>query len=175
MFVRYCRDLTMLFIVVLAAAMLLAGCAGHHDLIPSSRIIEDAPAPPSAPQESSPAQTAVIQEPLVITFAPIMFDFDKYNIRGDQEFVIGRNVVAAGTWRPDTARKGFTLAGYCDERGTSEYNLALGQRRADTVRKAMMQRGVTAEMQTISYGKEFAAGHDEIGWAIDRRVEIKVK
>src|SRR3990167_6110079 len=143
MFVRYCRDLTMLFIVVLAVAMLLAGCAGHQGLIRSSRIIEDAPAPPSAPQESPPAQTAVTtpQEPLVITFAPIMFDFDKYNIRGDQEFVMWRNIVTIGT------RRDLILEGYCDERGTSEYNLALGQRRADAVRKALIQRGVTGEMQ----------------------------
>ena len=170
MFVRYCRDLTVLFIVVLAAAMLLAGCAGRHSLTQPSRIVKDVPAPPlSASQESPPVQEAVIQKTLVIGFAPIMFDFDKYNIRGDQKFVMGRNIVAIGT------RRDLILEGYCDERGTSEYNLALGQRRADAVRKALIQRGVTGEMQTISYGKERATGRDEVGWAMDRRVEIRAR
>jgi peptidoglycan-associated lipoprotein len=65
-----------------------------------------------------------------------------------------------------------TVEGYCDERGTEEYNLALGQRRADTAKNALLAEGIGADrIKTISYGKDkpFAPGHDENAWRLNRR------
>lgn len=67
------------------------------------------------------------------------------------------------------------IEGHCDERGTTEYNLALGQRRADAVRSYLIARGVSpSRLRTISYGEEkpIAVGHDETAWAANRRSEI---
>jgi peptidoglycan-associated lipoprotein len=68
------------------------------------------------------------------------------------------------------------IEGNCDERGSREYNLALGQRRAESVKKVMTVLGVSdARIETISYGEEkpVAPGHDEAAWAQNRRADIK--
>ena len=101
---------------------------------------------------------------------PIYFDFDRYNLRPDQAGKLLHN---------DTALKagyaGVILEGHCDERGTIEYNLALGQRRADAVRAALVRAGIPdGFIQTVSYGKErpVAPAHNETAWAANRRVEF---
>ena len=103
-------------------------------------------------------------------FRPVYFDYDKYNIRDDQRPVLDETVhVMMGTHR-------WMIEGYCDERGTHEYNLALGQRRADSVRKYLLSWGMYADsLQTVSHGKERAVdlGHDEAAWSKNRRVEFK--
>lgn len=68
------------------------------------------------------------------------------------------------------------IEGHCDERGTSEYNLALGDRRANSAKKYLVDLGISAErLSTISYGEEKPAdpGHNEAAWAKNRRDEIK--
>jgi peptidoglycan-associated lipoprotein len=70
----------------------------------------------------------------------------------------------------------FTLEGHCDERGDSAYNMALGERRAQTVKKFLVALGLPeAKLQVVSFGKETPAdlGHNEVSWAKNRRVEIK--
>jgi len=70
----------------------------------------------------------------------------------------------------------ITIEGHCDERGTQEYNLALGERRADAVRKFLAGLGVSRErISTISYGEEMPAdhGHDEVAWTKNRRTEFR--
>lgn len=99
------------------------------------------------------------------------FDYDSSALRAD----------AMATLR-DNAEKikkvpgvVIQLAGHCDERGTQEYNLALGERRALAVRQYLIQMGVSGDrMITISYGKEFPAvlGNNESAWAKNRRVEF---
>jgi peptidoglycan-associated lipoprotein len=70
------------------------------------------------------------------------------------------------------------VEGHCDERGTTEYNLALGQRRAKAVRDALVQQGVDANhLDTVSYGEErpVAMGHDEAAWSQNRRSVLTTK
>ncbi len=71
----------------------------------------------------------------------------------------------------------ITVEGYCDERGSDEYNLALGQRRADSVRTFLIDTGIAADrMKTVSFGenKPIATGHDEESWALNRRAEFVI-
>jgi peptidoglycan-associated lipoprotein len=66
----------------------------------------------------------------------------------------------------------FTIEGHCDERGTTEYNLALGERRADSVKRFLMNQGISgSKISIVSYGKEkpVALGHDELAWQQNRR------
>lgn len=170
MFGKMCATVTLFFIVLLLAAVMLSGCAVQRaatgNLIPPSNA--GWPYLPPDPAQVAPPPPP-LQQPAVSTlsaFTVVLFDFDRYDIRPDQEFVMAQNVA------PAQASKVIRLEGYCDERGSIEYNLALGQRRADAVRKALIRRGVTAEIRTVSFGKERATGKGEMGWAMDRKVEF---
>ena len=69
----------------------------------------------------------------------------------------------------------FQLAGHCDERGSDQYNIALGERRAESVRAYLLELGIDAgQMETVSYGEErpVDAGHEESAWLQNRRVEF---
>ena len=107
------------------------------------------------------------------TFA-VYFDFDSADLRADALPVLDQ---AAGTLKANKTVK-ILLSGHCDERGTADYNLALGQRRAETVRQYLSEKGVPAgTLETVSMGEEEPAdkGHDENAWAKNRRVAFQVK
>lgn len=101
----------------------------------------------------------------------IYFDYDSNALRSDAMAVLRDNAEKIKKV-PDVV---IQLAGHCDERGTQEYNLALGERRALAVRQYLIQMGISGDrLITISYGKEFPAvlGSDESAWAKNRRVEF---
>jgi peptidoglycan-associated lipoprotein len=101
----------------------------------------------------------------------IYYDFDAYNIKGEFQTL----VEAHGKFLLEHKDFKVRIEGNCDERGSREYNLALGQRRADSVKKAMTLLGVPAkQIETVSFGSEKpkALGHDEEAWAEDRRSDI---
>jgi peptidoglycan-associated lipoprotein len=98
----------------------------------------------------------------------VFFDFDRSNIRDDQKAALNEDVA----WLKANARAKITVEGHCDERGTSEYNLGLGERRAKAVKDYLIAAGLPADrVATISYGKErpFVLGHDESAWKWNRR------
>jgi len=106
-----------------------------------------------------------------LTLEPIYFDFDDYAIRDDQKEVLTKNA----DWFKVHAQVRIRLEGNCDERGTAEYNLALGQRRADSTKAFLEGLGIQKNrMLTISYGKErpIALEHNEAAWAKNRRVDF---
>ena len=98
----------------------------------------------------------------------IHFDFDKYDIRpGDAEILKGN-----ATLLTKYPKVKIQIEGHCDERGTVEYNLALGERRANSAKKYLISLGITADrISAISYGKErpLDPGHNEEAWAKNRR------
>lgn len=99
------------------------------------------------------------------------FDYDKASIRDDQKAGLTQS---ADKLKANADVK-VTLEGHCDERGTAEYNLALGQKRADSAKAFLTKAGVAADrLKTVSFGKERPAdaGHNEAAWAKNRRVEI---
>jgi len=98
----------------------------------------------------------------------IYFDFDQYDIRPGDAEILKAN--AALLMRQPTVK--IQIEGHCDERGTIEYNLALGERRANSAKKYLISLGMTADrISTISYGKEkpLDPGHNEEAWAKNRR------
>jgi peptidoglycan-associated lipoprotein len=101
----------------------------------------------------------------------VYFDYDSFVIKDEFRPVIEGQAKALST---DKARK-LTIEGHTDERGGSEYNLALGQKRAESVAKALKLLGATdAQIEAVSFGKErpAAQGHDESAWAKNRRAEL---
>jgi peptidoglycan-associated lipoprotein len=120
------------------------------------------PVQPAAP--AAPAGPAVAASPLKDVF----FDYDKAAIKDDQKVAITENVA----WLKANGSAKVTLEGHCDERGTAEYNLGLGERRAKAVKDYLIAAGIPADrVSTISYGKErpFVLGHDESAWKWNRR------
>lgn len=84
-------------------------------------------------------------------FFDIYFDFDKYNIRDDAIPILDN----LASFLKKDMRRGILIEGHCDERGTNQYNLALGQRRADAVKQYLMMSGINSErIDTITYGEE---------------------
>lgn len=99
---------------------------------------------------------------------PIYFDFDKSNIRQDQRDRLEKN---ADYLKQNKAVR-VRIEGNCDERGTNEYNMALGERRAINAKKYLINLGIHSDrLHTISYGEEkpLLYGHDELSWAQNRR------
>lgn len=101
----------------------------------------------------------------------IYFDFDSSNIGDDAKKLIELHA----KYLADHPETSVVLEGHTDERGSREYNIALGERRAQAVKQIMLLYGVAeSQIQTISFGEErpVAPGHDEAAWALNRRVEI---
>jgi peptidoglycan-associated lipoprotein len=104
---------------------------------------------------------------------PIYFDFDKSNIREDQR---DRMEKSAAVLKQNQSMR-VRIEGNCDERGTNEYNMALGERRAQSAKKYLMNLGIHGDrMHTISYGEEkpLLHGHDEYSWAQNRRDDLVI-
>jgi len=126
-----------------------------------------APAPAPAPAAPAPAAPAPAASPLKDAF----FDFDKSNIKDDQKAALNDDV----TWLKANTSAKVLIEGHCDERGTVEYNLALGERRAKAAKDYLIAAGIAADrISIISYGKErpFVLGHDESAWKWNRRAHF---
>ena len=105
--------------------------------------------------------------------AVIHFDFDKSDLRDDARATLDAKIPVLLA-NPDVS---IRVAGHTDERGSTEYNLALGQRRAATAKRYLTERGVAANrVETVSFGEErpVADGHDESAWSQNRRDEFEV-
>ena len=125
------------------------------------------PAPPVAPAAPVAAREAEKEPPL----GDIFFDYDQSLIRPDAKKTLDKNV----EWLRGNSTPSLILEGHCDERGTQEYNLALGQRRAKAAQDYLVASGIDEKrIKTISYGKErpFVVGHDESVWQWNRRAHF---
>jgi peptidoglycan-associated lipoprotein len=106
-------------------------------------------------------------------FKDILFEFNSYSVRPEYQGLI--NDIAA--WLSQNQAAKLTIEGHCDERGTIEYNLALGEKRAEAVKNQLVKAGVKEErIKTISYGKEapIDPGHTEEAWIKNRRAHLKI-
>ena len=179
----------------LTVALVATGCA-KRPLVPvaSAPPPTVATAPPAPPPTPAPAQVAPTPAPEpappVATPAPqpappsqyraesalktIHFDFDKSDIRPGDAKILDANAA----WLTANPKLLVLIEGHCDERGTAEYNLALGERRAKATQTYLVSRGVQAErITTVSYGEERPActEHTEKCWATNRRAQFLVK
>lgn len=103
----------------------------------------------------------------------IHFDFDKFDVRREDETILKENAA----WLKKNPKAKIQIEGHCDERGTSDYNLALGERRANHVKQYLVSLGIASDrLSTISYGEERAldSGHHEEAWSKNRRVHFVV-
>ncbi|HWR17267.1 MAG TPA: peptidoglycan-associated lipoprotein Pal [Terriglobales bacterium] len=129
----------------------------------TARVTVTVPPPPPPPQ---PTETD--QELFNRSIKDVFFDYDSYEIRADAQ----ASIAADAQFLQQHPNIQFTVEGHCDERGSTEYNLALGDNRANAVKTALVQAGVSADrIRTISFGKEkpFCTESNEQCWQQNRR------
>lgn len=157
---------------LLAAALLLAACSESpsNSANTSGAAQTSSAAAPSASQQMGPAKGS--REDFLNTVGNdgdrVFFDFDKSNIKPEEQ----KKLATQATWLKTYPSVTVTVEGHCDDRGTVEYNLALGNRRAVAVKNALVALGIDAgRIKTISYGKSRPAvtGDNEAAWAQNRR------
>ncbi len=137
------------------------GAGGSADA--SVRVTVSAP-----PAAAAPANTMSAEEEFKANVQDIFFDYDKYDLRGDAQATISHDVSYFAS-HPNVK---ILIGGYCDERGSNEYNLALGQDRASSAKNALVNAGIAASrIRVISYGKErpFCTDSTEACWQQNRR------
>ncbi len=142
--------------------LIAKGAGGTQDA--TARVTVNAPPPPPPPTTSNATEEELFSQ----NVKDIYFDYDKYDVRaGDQGSLRGD-----AQFLQQHANIHITVEGHCDERGSTEYNLALGTSRADAVKNALIQAGVAGDrIKTISYGKEkpFCTESNESCWQQNRR------
>ncbi|MFM7347832.1 MAG: peptidoglycan-associated lipoprotein Pal [Tagaea sp.] len=154
----------------LAAVALLGACAS--DPAPTATTGGTgaaAPAAPAAPAAAAPGIRPGSQEDLVQNVGDrVFYDYDKSELRPEAR----RTIERWAAWMRQHANVTITIEGHADERGTREYNIALGERRATAARNFLVSQGIDARrVATISYGKERPAvlGSNEGAWRQNRR------
>lgn len=182
------RNLVVAMAVALAA--LAVGCSSGPSATTAESVATPTPTPRATPvpeevvsqPENEPVPSVEVAEELPEDLQELnrrgylkdaFFDTDSYEIRPD-----ARDVLAAdAAWLQKYPSVRILIEGHCDERNTREYNLALGERRANAVRDYLIALGIAPDrIQTISYGEErpFALGHDESAWRLNRRAHFVI-
>src|SRR2546423_4418934 len=136
-----------------AALMVLAGCTTKPPATAAPRVEPPPAAENSAPvaSESSTIVPGSAEDLRVNVGDTVHFDYDRYELRDEDRNILQRQA----SWLQKYPQVRVTVEGHCDERGTREYNLALGARRANAVKEYLVGLGVSAgRVGTISYGKE---------------------
>jgi peptidoglycan-associated lipoprotein len=137
------------------------GAGGTQDATARITVTQPPPPPPPAPTETD-------EEAFAKNVKDIFFDYDKYDVRANDQAVLQGNA----EFLKSHPNMNITIEGHCDERGSTEYNLALGDNRANAVKNALTQLGIpAARIRTISYGKEkpFCTDSNEQCWQQNRR------
>ena len=141
---------------LLVAALALSACRTTPEAPPDKGAMPEAPA-----EEPRPA---------ALELGTVYFDYDSAALRSDATGTLKKN----GDAMRGATDAVVTLEGHCDERGSEEYNLALGERRAEAVRKYLVDLGIPgSRLRVVSFGeaKPAVMGHDESAWKWNRRVE----
>ncbi|MBN1826312.1 MAG: peptidoglycan-associated lipoprotein Pal [Candidatus Eisenbacteria bacterium] len=164
-------------IFALTILLLIASCGSKKELVPPEPVEKEQTAPVSQPDERDrqgvPAEKPDVDPDAPYVFQNVHFEFDKYRLTTDATRILNAHAEVLMRHPAWTVR----IEGHCDERGTVEYNLALGEKRANAAKDFLVGYGVAASrVRTVSYGKErpIDAGHGEAAWAKNRRGEFHV-
>jgi peptidoglycan-associated lipoprotein len=152
-------------LVLSAAASAWMGCSStpekEEGTTPTNSEFREAQTPPESDQMGGK----------LAGFQTVYFEYDKSDIREDARAALRQNADKLNAGNYGTV----TIEGHCDERGSTEYNLALGERRANAVKRYLVDLGVPANnLRTVSFGEERPAvqGHDESAWRYNRRADF---
>ena len=157
--------------LLLLTSIVLAGCPKKIDTPPEPQPNPIPPTPPPTP--TPPLPERVDPPPQIQRLQRVYFDYNESVLTAQTKSVLDANA-AILQGNPELK---LDLQGHCDERGTTEYNLALGQKRADAVSRYLQGKGIAENrLRTKSFGEErpLSASADEGSWSQNRRVEFKI-
>ena len=173
-----------ILVILVAAVAISLGCGGRKTRPLEEEEALEAARRKAMEEEEARRRAQAAEEEAVKPIQPaeekplaldsIHFDYDKYNLTGKAISTLSENAEILME-HPDLE---ITLEGHCDERGTDEYNLALGEKRALAARDFLVNFGIArARISVISYGEEKPVdpGHDEEAWSKNRRAEFVIK
>jgi peptidoglycan-associated lipoprotein len=177
------RNITLVGFVLLAISCSHKKVAQAPPPAPAPEVVKEAPpAPPpkheepkvaeAPPQPTPPPEVKARIEDLLAQIRDIYFDYDKQDIRPDAEGTLQANAIALREILKQYPGYKLRIEGFCDERGSDEYNLALGDRRAKQAQDFLVRLGLPADhLETVSYGKEkpVCTEHNEDCWQKNRR------
>ena len=152
-------------VTAVAAMALLAACSTKKTEVAATAPAAAPPPPPAKPSGPAPDSLEYFN---TVVGNTVQFDFDRYDLDAEDQARLG----AQAKWLNQYANRTLTIEGHCDERGTREYNLGLGERRANAVRQYLISQGVDGNrVKTISYGKErpLCVSSDEACYGRNRR------
>lgn len=155
----------LLLLCWVVAAVSVAGC--------SSKSSESALSTDTGQYDQSNAEAALLEEARQMV-KDVFFEFDSSELDQTAVSQLKNNAI----WLVEHTSISATIEGHCDERGTYEYNMALGEKRAEVTKSFLVKAGVEASrLETVSFGEErpFDPGHDEAAWAKNRRAHFVVK
>ncbi len=175
---------TIALLAALSMAALVAGGCANKEVVKTEEPVKAATVAPEPPKvvpppvvepkvEPKPVEAPVAAPVALPSFEAVYFDFDKSDLRQDARDVLNKNAEILKA-QPDTKIK---IEGNCDARGSAEYNLALGERRAKSALQYLITLGIAADrISTISYGKEKANAdaNDESAWSKDRKDDFVI-
>ena len=187
------RDSKVLIVLIMLFTVVVGACAKKKPPVarplppPPAMDAPTAPAPP--PEPPKPVAEPVVVPPMPpedtigskslddlnrdSPLRPLYFELDSSDVSADGQKVLQAN---AAVLKQYPAMQ-VTIEGHCDERGTAEYNLALGERRALSAKNYLVSLGIPADkIKTVSYGKEFPfdPGHDDGAWSKNRRAHFVI-
>jgi peptidoglycan-associated lipoprotein len=148
--------------------LIAKGDGGSADA--TARVTVNAPPQPPA---SNLNETDVDDQTFRQNVGDVFFDYDSYDVRAEAQSIITKDAA----FLSQHANVKVIIGGYCDERGSTEYNLALGENRANAAKQALISAGVSPNrLRTVSYGKEkqFCSEHDESCWQQNRRGQFSI-
>ena len=125
----------------------------------------------AAPPTRMTTEPAMVEKATLAGLQVVPFAYDQHLLSEEARDIIAANAALL----KGAGKVKFQLAGHCDERGSDQYNIALGERRAEAVKAYLLELGIAAgQMETVSFGEErpLDAGHDESAWLKNRRVEF---
>jgi peptidoglycan-associated lipoprotein len=163
------NGLSILVLLVLVVALSGCACAKKgtttETVTPAPAVVEQEPSPDVMAAELAALLKEAQAEGALM---PIYFDFDKSNLKPEAK----KNLDKTAAWLSKKPTVNIKVEGNCDERGTNEYNMALGERRSNTAKEYLVKLGVSAaRLETVSWGEEkpLDPGHNEAAWAKNRR------
>jgi peptidoglycan-associated lipoprotein len=150
-----------------------AGQANGRPPAPPEPVVEPPIVPPEPVRDDAISSASIDDLNRNSPLKPVFYELDQSDVSAAGQKILDEDAALLKRYPTWTV----TIEGHCDERGTAEYNLALGERRAVNVRAYLVSLGISADrLRTVSYGKEFPfdPGHDESAWAKNRRAHFVI-
>jgi peptidoglycan-associated lipoprotein len=178
------KKAVIIIMVLVLAFVFMTSCKKKPKTVPATPQVQEQPAAVKVDESARLTRPTLSEEEVFMSksldqinlekpLAMVFFDFDQYNIRDDARQVLEQDSV----WLKKFKAAKVLIEGHADERGTEDYNLALGEKRAKSVFDYLVSMGIPPErMKVISYGKSqpLDPGHDESSWQRNRRAQFLV-